>query len=169
MQKKKIHIILNEFYSPTSDKVGAGTVAYELNTLKTGKHTISIKAWDILNNSSEASTEFMVSESEEGFITDLFNYPNPFTEFTSFSFEHDLVNSNLLVEIEIFSLSGQLVSTIKRNIFSSGSKVDNLHWEKGDGSMDKLSKGLYIYKINIHSNELNLSRESNFEKLLILK
>ena len=161
-------IILNEFYTPSIDFFGSGTVLFEFSELEIGDHSIRVKAWDILNNSSEATLDFVVAESEEGFIENLFNYPNPFYESTTFKFDHDLINTNLDVELDVYSLSGKLVKTYTANVFSSGSMVElDVDFNNFNSATD-LHKGLYVYKIKIHSEELNLSRESNFEKLLIL-
>lgn len=167
-EKNNNSIILNDFYTPTIDVFGEGTVEYQLDELEPGLHSIHIKAWDILNNSSEAFTEFLVVENLEGFIENVLNYPNPVISDTRFSFEHDLANSDLDIAISIYSLSGILVKTINENNFSSGNSVDDIYWNGKDDNENKLARGIYIYKINITSEQLNLNRESDFHKLVIL-
>ena len=160
-------IVLNGFFSPASDKLGSGTVRYNLNGLQPGRHSITIKAWDILNNSSEASTYFYVGDPEEGFIRNVFNFPNPVKDETTFSFEHDLINNNLDIEIAVFSLDGKLVDMITSSIFASNSTVDNIMWNNNNKQLERIANGIYIYKIKVYANELNLSRESKFHKLVI--
>jgi len=166
------NLILNDFFQPTLDKVGSGTVKYQFRDLQPGLHTIDVKAWDILNNSSEKRTEFLVVESEEGFIKNVLNYPNPFESFTNFSFEHDLSGSNLDILISIYSISGQLVSNIKAQRTGSNRIINDITWNAtGESTVMNtgyIAKGIYFYKIKITSEELNLSRESDFQKLVIL-
>jgi len=161
------NLILNDFFQPSLDQVGSGSVQYQLNNIEPGLHSINVKAWDILNNSSEERTEFLVVESSEGFIKNVFNFPNPVINFTNFSFEHDLNGNNLDILVSIFSSSGQLVTKIQAQRFGSG-RIIELPWSAEDAISTKLENGIYFYKIKISSNELNVSRESDFQKLVIL-
>jgi len=161
-------LVLNNFYQPVIDKIGEGTVEYQLDKLEPGIHQIYIKAWDILNNSSEKMSEFVVAENLEGFIRNVFNYPNPFSTSTNFTFEHDLANSNVDVLIDIYTVSGRLIKTIQETKFSAPYRIGDIPWNGTDDFGSKLAKGVYLYKIKIESNELNLSRESEFQKLVIL-
>lgn len=169
-------IILNEFFNPTPNKLGAGTVIYDLRNLDEGKHTVTVKAWDILNNSSELSIDFVVVDSEEGFIKNLSVYPNPVQAngVVNFSFEHDLVNTNINVTIDIFDTQGRFISSSQQALFSSGSKVElpmtfgaSFTAESGFGNL--FEQGMLLYKIKLESDELNLQRESNFEKLILVR
>ena len=161
-------IVLNEFYEPTVDKIGAGTVRYQMPSLEPGLHKIYIKAWDILNNSSEEMSEFFVTEDGEGFIENVFNFPNPFSTRTSFTFEHDLVGSEVEVLVSIYTLSGKLVKTISENRFSGGSRISDVAWDARDDFGNRLAKGIYLYKIKVYSPQFNVSRESDFRKMAIL-
>jgi len=160
--------ILNEFYEANKDDHTSGQVRYQLNDLEPGRHSIRVKAWDVSNNSTEETLEFVVIEDDDESLRKVLNYPNPFIASTTFQFEHDLAGSDLEVYIDIYSVSGQLVKTIQRNIFASGYRVDDIQWDaQGDYGIG-LGKGLYLYKIKVVSKELNLIRESDFEKLVIL-
>ena len=161
-------LILNEFFQPTLDELGSGTVEYQLSDLTPGLHSINVKAWDILNNASEKRSEFLVVENVEGFINNVYNYPNPFSTNTNFTFEHDLTNSNLDILVNVYTVSGKLVKTIQTQRFASGSRVNDVAWNGNDDFEGNLAKGIYFYKIKITSPELNLSRESDFQKLVIL-
>jgi len=169
-------IILNGFYNPTPNKLGAGTVVYDLINLDEGRHTVTIKAWDILNNSSEKSIDFVVIDSEEGFIKNLSVYPNPaqMNGEINFCFEHDLVNTNIDVTVELYDTQGRFISSSEQALFSSGSKVElplvfGSSTEISNGFGNLFEQGILFYKIKIESDELNLQRESNFEKLILVK
>lgn len=62
---------------------------YRLTDLPEGRHTLDLKAWDVYNNSSVKSTEFVVAPSAELALEHVLNYPNPFTTHTEFYFEHN--------------------------------------------------------------------------------
>ena len=160
--------VLNSFYEANIDKLGSGSVSYPLEDLEPGLHTIYVKAWDILNNSSEETSDFLVVENLEGFISDVINYPNPFIDNTKFAFEHDLSGSNLDITVDIYSMSGVLIKTITEQRFSSGNRIDDIDWNGSDFSGGKIPKGIYLYKIKLVSNELSLERESDLKKLVLL-
>ena len=161
-------IVLNEFYTPTVDKLGEGTVEYEMPTLEPGPHKLYLKAWDILNNSSEEVTEFVVASAEEGFIENVYNYPNPFSTNTQFMFDHDLTSANIDIVVNIYTISGKLVKSIVDNRFTSGTRLDDINWDGRDDYGNKLAKGIYLYKINLYAPELDVRRESEFRKLSII-
>ena len=161
-------IVLNEFYTPTVDKLGEGTVEYEMPALEPGPHKLYLKAWDILNNSSEEVVEFEVASCEEGFIENVYNYPNPFSTNTNFMFDHDLSSANLDIVVNIYTISGKLVKSIVDNRFTSGTRLDDINWDGRDDFGNKLAKGIYLYKINLYAPELDVRRESDFRKLSII-
>ena len=45
--------ILNDFYEGELNSYQQGVVRFQLPELEPGMHTLKIKAWDVLNNSSE--------------------------------------------------------------------------------------------------------------------
>ena len=62
----KAPIVLNDFYKADLNTYKSGTVRYPFSNLTEGSHTLKLRAWDVHNNSSEAFTEFVVSESAQG-------------------------------------------------------------------------------------------------------
>ncbi|MBK8621262.1 MAG: type IX secretion system sortase PorU [Saprospiraceae bacterium] len=161
-------IVLNEFFESEKDSYTAGMIRYPLKDLPEGKHTIRVKAWDIANNSAEKETDFMVVGSEREFLERVLNYPNPFTTNTRFEFEHDLSNTSLDIHVYIYSVSGKLVKTIEHSSFYPGNRVNDVRWNGRDDYEDRLARGVYLYKIKVFARDLNVTRESRFEKLVIL-
>jgi len=162
-------LILNDFYKSDVNSYQKGSFEYPLSELEPGKHTIKVQAWDIFNNKSEKTIEFLVVDKSKKDLSHVLNYPNPFTTQTNFRFEHDLADSELDVIINIFTLSGKVVKTIKYNTFSPGFEVSDIFWDGTDDYGSKLANGIYLYKIKVFSTEYNITKESKFEKLVILK
>jgi flagellar hook assembly protein FlgD len=119
-----------------------------------GPHQIKIKAWDVANNSSEVVLNFVVSRQEKLVVTKLMNYPNPFTTSTRFSFEHNQPNTELGVEIGIFTLNGQLLKQISRKLNTGGTRNIQIEWDGRDETGRKLKKAAYIYhiKVSLHNS-----------------
>ena len=164
----KNSIILNDFYNANLDSYQKGIVRYQIDKLTEGKHKISLKAWDIYNNSTEAYTEFIVTKSNNILLDHVLNYPNPFTNHTSFIFEHNQPYCNLDVQIKIFTISGKLIKTIEKTIETYGARIDfdQITWDGRDDFGDKLGKGVYFYHLKVKS-ETGSSSEK-YEKLVIL-
>lgn len=160
--------IMNDYYEAEVDNFQKGIARYPLTDLESGRHSISIKAWDVLNNSSEARSEFVVIADGDNILKHVLNYPNPFTTSTNFQFEHDLVNSDLDILVTIYTISGKIIKTIEATQYASGFRIDDIHWDGKDDFGSDIGKGVYLYKIKVRSDELNLVRESDFEKLVIL-
>ena len=160
-------IILNDYYEADLDNYQKGKVEYLLNEIDPGLHTIDFKVWDVHNNSSEATLEFVVAETEDFVIEHLLNYPNPFTTNTSFYFEHNRPNQSLEVQIQIFTVSGKLVKTINSLQINTGFRVGPISWDGKDDFQDNIGRGTYIYKLKV--KDMNGEFIEKLEKLVILK
>ncbi len=161
--------IMNDFYEATVDNFRQGSARYPISDLESGRHSVTVKAWDVLNNSSEARLEFLVVNDGDSVLEHVLNYPNPFTTSTNFQFEHDLVSTELDILVSIYTVTGKIIKTIEVTKFASGYRIDDIHWDGTDDFGSDIGKGVYLYKIKARSDEFNLIRESDFEKLVILK
>ncbi len=157
--------ILNDNYLSDKDTYQRGTATYSFSNLPAGEHTITVKAWDIVNNSSEKSLRFVVKNSEDITLQRVLNYPNPFTNKTSFYFEHNNPFTNLDVSIQIFSITGKVVKTIQTTIVTDGYRSTAIEWDGRDDFGDKLARGVYFYKIRISDGKKTAEK---FEKLVII-
>lgn len=167
--------VMNDFYEASLNDFTKGEARFPLKDLEEGLHTVKVRAWDVANNPGEGYTEFVVATSEETAIRHLLNYPNPFTDKTCFSFEHNFANQPVNIRIQVFSISGRLVKTIRTEMVPSGYILgagECIEWNGTDDYGAPLGKGVYVYKVIIEGSGLttrNLSGESEFQKLVILK
>jgi len=160
-------IVLNDLYEADLDTYKSGTVRYRFNQLEEGNHTLRLKAWDVFNNSSEATTEFVVASSAELALAHVLNYPNPFTTRTEFFFEHNRPCTTLNVQVQVFTVSGRLVKTINRQLACEGFRSEAMAWDGRDDFGDKLGRGVYVYRLGVTTPEGE--RAEKFEKLVILR
>jgi hypothetical protein len=159
--------VLNEYYVADVDTYKSGTVNYELNDLSEGEHVLSLKAWDVTNNSSEAQIRFVVSDGGKVTLKHVLNYPNPFTTSTAFFFEHNQPGQALQTQIQIFTVGGRLVKTINEEVVSTGYRSDSIVWDGRDDFGDPLAKGVYIYRISVTNTAGE--KEEAIEKLVLLR
>ena len=166
--------VLNDYYRAQVDDYTKGEVMYPLRDLKPGLHTLTLKAWDVYNNSALAEIQFVVYDKDETLkIENVLNYPNPFINYTEFWFNHNS-SQPLDVSIQIFTISGKLVKTINSQTNAGGCCNEgasalsrDIVWDGRDDFGDKIGKGVYVYKLKVRSNQLNKQVEK-IQKLVIL-
>jgi len=163
--------VLNDYYQANVDDYTNGKVSYGFRDLTPGLHTLTLKAWDVYNNSSTAEIQFIVHDKDEELvINNVLNYPNPFINYTEFWFNHNS-SEPLDVSIQIFTVSGKLVRTLNGQTTGGIKSTSNLSkdivWDGRDDFGDKIGKGVYIYKLKVRSNQLNKQVEK-IQKLVIL-
>ena len=127
------------------------------------------KSWfDVYNNFSEAETEFIVTDDEDLALKHVLNYPNPFTTYTEFQFEHNRANQPMDIQIQVFTVSGKLVKTINTTKVPNGNRVTGIAWNGLDDYGDKIGKGVYVYRVKVRTQADNVLAEK-YEKLVILR
>jgi hypothetical protein len=159
------YFILNDFYEADLNSYQQGSIHFQLPPLKAGPHSLKIKAWDILNNSSEYILEFNVAKDEELVLNHVLNYPNPFTTKTQFWFEHNRPGQDLQVKVEIFTVTGKLIKTVKQTINDAGNRSSDVEWNGLDEYGDKIGRGVYIYKLTVITPDNK--RKQQIEKLVV--
>jgi len=121
-----------------------GSLSYQLVNLSEGEHVLSIKAWDNANNSSLVSVRVEVRSQREFELTEVMNYPNPFSKETNFYYH--LSSGAEQVEIQIFTLAGRLIKHIPTASKEAGINFSTI-WDGKDEDGDKVANGVYIYKV----------------------
>jgi len=159
--------ILNDFYTADVDKFQSGKVRYLFKDLSTGPHILRLKAWDTFNNSGEKEIEFIAASTEKLALQHVLNYPNPFSQNTTFHFDHNRTGDELDIQIQIFTVSGKLVRTLRTTVLGSDSHLAALSWDGRDEYNDQLARGVYVYRVSVRSMR-DRATASKFEKLVIL-
>ena len=143
--------ILNDYYQAAADSYQKGRVVFQLPELSEGAHQITLKAWDIANNSAEKTLQFLVKKKDKLAIGRVMNYPNPFESATTFSIEHNQPGMPLRVEINIYDVWGRWVQRIAQSLGGTGSRNIQIQWGGVGASGAKLTKGIYIYHLKLIS------------------
>jgi len=153
-------IFTNEFTTDLGD-TRKGRINYQFFDLEEGRHRIKVVVYDVANNKGEGYTEFIVAGSNEVAIDNLLSFPNPFTSYTTFKFEHNRPDEVLNAEIQIFSSMGQLVRTIKGNINSPASVSQEFTWDGRSDYGGEVEPGVYIYRLLLTTNDGQFAKESS--------
>ena len=137
-------IDLTESYKGQIDSYQSGTVQYPMSGLADGNHTMKVKAWDVYNNSSMAEVYFSVASGEGLSIRQLYNFPNPVSTTTAFTFQHNQMLP-IDVTINIYTVTGRMIHKIER--FGVGDRFVRIPWDRRDTDGDEVGNGIYFYKV----------------------
>jgi hypothetical protein len=158
--------VLNSYFEDDFDNYSRGRIRYNLSGLSEGNHSITIKAWDNFNNSSEKTISFEVLTTGKFELRNLVNYPNPFVNGTNISLEHNRPESELDVTINIFNIDGRVIKIIRTKVTSAGYTLPSVIWDGKDDGGRKAGKGIYPYSVTIITGNGELARVSG--RMIIL-
>jgi hypothetical protein len=139
--------ILNDFYESDVDTYRSGIIRFPYSRLSAGAHSITVKVWDIYDNSSEATIKFVVHNSTDFVMEKARNYPNPFKTGTYIVFDHNQQGNELSVTVNIYSLSGQLLRVLNQNTIEEGTMSDPIYWDGCTSRGSQVESGMYFYTI----------------------
>ncbi len=156
---------LNSFFEPALNSYQAGTIQFPLPVSEEGIHTLKIKAWDGVNNSNEVTITFRVAGKAFS-IYRVFNFPNPFNSKTTFRFEHNLDAQDVDVLINIYTLSGRLLKSVKRTINTGANRSSDIEWDVNSDSGSHILSGIYIYRLRVISKNGTMVEKAG--KMMVL-
>jgi len=128
---------------------------------------LSLKVWDIYNNSSTAYLNFLVVSDAKLVIQNLINYPNPFTTSTNFVFDHNQSGEDLDVKIYIYNSSGAHIKTIETQITPEGYKATPIHWDGSTDAGGVIGRGFYVYRTVVQNQNGETAQDQS--KLVFIR
>ena len=138
---------LNDYFVSEVDDPGKGVITYKMQDLADGDYTLTLKVWDIYNNSNTASIDFTVVHSDGMTIENPINLPNPMTDETRFSFDHNQVGNNMKVDIYIYDIMGRWVTTLSETVTGTSTRIAPIRWDGRSSNGMILRNGVYVYRI----------------------
>lgn len=108
------------------------------------------------------TNKYVVLVSNELFVKDLYNYPNPMKNETAFMFT---LAGNMVFDckIKIYTVSGKLIKTINSPVNIG---YNQIYWDGRDDDGDEVANGVYFYKLIIEGDG---KKETPIQKLVVLK
>jgi hypothetical protein len=139
-------VVLNSLFSADVGVHTSGSLTYPFIIAEKGEHTVSLRAWDNLNNPSVATLRFIVETSGLFRLTDLLSFPNPVTDKTTFTAGHNRPDTDIDVTITVFTTSGNAVRVIREQFFSTGYSLPDIPWDGCNENGSRLARGLYLWR-----------------------
>ena len=140
-------MVLNEHFEPALDDFRRGRVSLPVSDLKPGTYAFNLKVWDTQDNASEANLWFVVDE--DLFLSQVHNYPNPFSDETYITLTHVGEDGIFDVNVEIFDVMGRRVAQINRKVSASNGVIEPLRWGGYDQFGQALRSGVYLYRLTL--------------------
>ena len=126
-------------------------IEYTPEFTEDGIYTLKVAGQDATGNKSgelEYSIEFEIIT--KSMISNVLNYPNPFSNATRFVYTLTGNESPAFFKIQIMTVSGRIVREITQNELGEmkiGTHQTNFVWDGTDEFGDKLANGVYLYRI----------------------
>ncbi len=139
--QSRIEVLTNSYETSLTDPK-AGTARRQIFGLGPGTHHVRVRAWDVLNNFSEAETSFRIV-GPEGTVEsgDLMAYPNPFSDATVITFKHTF-DAPFDLTLSIYTNDGRLI--YRRSSEVQAMQTAEIPWDARDTNGDVLPSGAYL-------------------------
>jgi len=140
-----------DFYPAQDGDKNKARIEYNPELLEDGEYTLTVEARDESNNSSgDKNYEVRFRVFNEEMVSNVFNYPNPFSTSTQFIFTLTGNEEPGNVLIRIMTLSGKVVREItsaELGPLRIGLNRTEFKWDGRDEFGSKLGNGTYLYQV----------------------
>ena len=140
-------------FNPANVAAGNNTASVEFNPtlLEDGSYELYVKAKDKSNNAAGPQQyRVLFTVNNKPMISNIFNYPNPFTTSTAFVFTLTGTQIPQMFRIQILTVTGKIVKEINKNELGNlhiGRNITDYKWDGTDTYGQKLGNGVYLYRI----------------------
>lgn len=147
---------------PASLPSNSFRINYRPYLTEDGLYELSVQATDESGNLSgfnDYRIQFEVINKST--VTEVVNYPNPFSTSTRFVFV--LTGSEVPTDfrIQIMTVTGKIVKTILRDeigMLRIGRNITEYAWDGKDDYGDQLANGVYLYRVNMGINGTDIEK-----------
>ena len=153
---------ISGFFTYEKDSHTKGQVRYPLDKLESGMHTLTLTAFDNLNNASSQTIDFNISASSDLIVENVVNYPNPFSGSTAFTFQTNRQGAE--VTVKIYTISGRLIQRLEG--FTTAGFNREITWDGRDQDGDRVANGIYLYKLIVKDGG---KRTETIEKMVLTR
>jgi len=159
-------------FSPSNNQPGgdnnAATLVYKPFLKEDGEYELVVTGKDVSSNQSGA-IEYRVAFEvyNKSMITNLLNYPNPFTTSTAFVFTLTGTELPSQFRIQILTVTGKVVREVTKQELGPiriGHNITEYKWDGKDQFGQPLANGVYLYRViaDINGKKIDKLKSSSF-------
>lgn len=152
LDNQTVYTDVASYFEPALGEFGRGTIAYPLDGLSDGEHTLRLKIWDTENNSSEVEIAFAVEQGLKPVIYDLYADQNPASTSTNFYLRHNRPEAVINITICVYNLMGVEVWRYTGKGLSDMYRSYPVTWDLTNSSGSRVPGGIYLYKAIISTD-----------------
>jgi hypothetical protein len=145
-------------FTPANLSSGNNTATIDFlpNFPEEGEYELIVSGRDVIGNTAGA-IEYHVTFTviTKAAISNLLNYPNPFTTSTAFVFTVTGSEVPQNIRIQILTITGKIVREITKDELGPihvGRNITEYKWDGKDTYGDKLANGVYLYRVLTNLN-----------------
>lgn len=179
---KRIYFAQGLEFTPANLPNNSCKINYNPTLITDGVYELTVQGNDRSSNrsgSAEYKIQFEVNNKPS--ITNILNYPNPFSTNTKFVFTLSGSEIPEVFTIQIMTVSGKVVKEITKEELGNihiGRNVTEYSWDGKDEFGDKLANGVYLYKVITRLNDSSIEKSNtsadkffvkDFGKMVIMR
>jgi hypothetical protein len=138
-------------FIPANGPQNEARIHYRPTFTADGKYTLTVQAADLSNNASgDADYKVAFEVINRTTITEVLNYPNPFTTSTRFVFTLTGSEVPTYMKVQIMTITGKVVREVKMHELGPlrvGRNLTDFAWDGTDEFGDRLARGVYLYRV----------------------
>jgi len=156
-------------FTPASLPKNSCRIDWNPTFTEDGIYYLEVDARDISNNESgKFNYKISFEVINKSTITQVLNYPNPFSTSTRFVFTLTGNEIPTGMKIQIMTITGKIVREILQHELGNihvGRNITDYAWDGRDEYGDRLANGLYLYRVttDLHGQEIE-RRDTDIDK-----
>ncbi len=151
-------------FTPANLSSGSNTATIDFLPFfpEEGEYELIVSGRDVVGNTAGAiDYHITFSVITKAMISNLLNYPNPFTTSTAFVFTITGSEVPQNIRIQILTITGKIVREITKDELGPihvGRNITEFKWDGSDIYGDKLANGVYLYRVLTNLNGKSLDK-----------
>jgi len=138
-------------FIPADGPQNEARIFYRPKFVDDGKYLLTVQAMDLSRNpSGDKDYKISFEVINRSTITEVLNYPNPFTTSTRFVFTLTGTTVPTYMKIQIMTVTGKVVREIRMHELGPlrvGRNITDFAWDGTDEFGDRLARGVYLYRV----------------------
>lgn len=151
-------------FTPANLATGNNNATIDFNPAFTedGEYELIVSGRDVVGNSAGALNYHVIfTVISKAMISNLLNYPNPFTTSTAFVFTITGEQVPQNIRIQVLTITGKIVREITKDELGPlhvGRNITEFKWDGTDTYGQKLANGVYLYRVLTNLNGKSLDK-----------